>query len=94
MLHWKQDVWWHHYIKRARCVLGDTACLPFLVSTFYSRMSSDNQPLCMSLVPFSNTVIVPFLMSIKMGKVEKAWQTEEGSMWHPQATAGCPRLNN
>lgn len=68
-----EDVWWYHYIKRAGCVLGDSVWLPFLVSTFYSRMSSDDPPLCMSSVLFSDVVIVLFLMPIKMGmRVRKA----------------------
>lgn len=47
--------------------------LPFLVSAFYSRMSSDDPPSCMSSVPFSDMVIVLFLMPIKMGvRVRKA----------------------
>lgn len=61
-------------VSNAGCVLHvswGTQWLPFLVSAFYNRMSSDDLPLCMSSVPFSDMVIVLFLMPIKTGVSEK-----------------------
>lgn len=56
MQHPKWNVWWHHYIKKAGCVLRDAARLPFLVFTFYSRMTAAVQACCACIL-FSSPVL-------------------------------------